>query len=123
MNVSLKENNNFNVNRLLDLPLYTPEAVAEKLSVSPRSVTKWLREQKLRGVKIGRLWRIRPVDLADFIDPVDNGHVDRILDSAPIDESILSNEERQALKEAGNETKHKRGIIVSDVLKLDDDQL
>jgi len=36
--------------------LLTPEEVAEHLAVSPKSIRKWLREGKLKGVRVGRLW-------------------------------------------------------------------
>lgn len=37
--------------------LLTPEEVAERLAVSPKSIRKWLREGKLKDVRVGRLWR------------------------------------------------------------------
>jgi len=45
----------------------TPEEVAERLAVSPKSVRAWLRSARLRGVKTGRLWRIREDDLNRFL--------------------------------------------------------
>ena len=83
--------------------LYTPETVAEKLAVTTQSVRKWLRTKKLRGVKIGRLWRIRPVDLAAFIDPVE-----RLLETAPVDHSRMSAGDVQAIKAAEEDIKRNR---------------
>ena len=38
--------------------LYTKEEAAEILSISPVTLGDWLRAGKMRGVKVGRLWRI-----------------------------------------------------------------
>ena len=39
-------------------PLYTLEEAAEVLKVSVRTLGEWLRKVKIRGVKLGRAWRI-----------------------------------------------------------------
>lgn len=75
--------------------LLTPEETAERLAVSPKSIRKWLRQGKLRGIKIGRLWRIRECDLESFLDPVL-----RVLESAPEEEEPLTEEDREAIAEA-----------------------
>ena len=36
----------------------TPEEVAERLRINPALVRIWLRKRELKGIKIGRLWRI-----------------------------------------------------------------
>jgi len=43
--------------------LLTPEEAAERLAISSKTVRNWLREGKLHGVKIGRLWRLRELEL------------------------------------------------------------
>ncbi len=50
--------------------LITPEAAAERLSVSANTIRSWLRDGTLPGVKIGkgRIWRIKEKDLEEFID-------------------------------------------------------
>lgn len=40
--------------------LLTPEEVAERLAVSPKIVRQWLRDGKLPGIRLGRLWRVNP---------------------------------------------------------------
>ena len=40
--------------------LYTPAEVAVTLKVKERVVLDLLRKGKLRGVKVGKVWRIRP---------------------------------------------------------------
>jgi excisionase family DNA binding protein len=45
--------------------LYSPEEVAQRLSIAPRTVRAWLRSGKIQGVKMGRLWRISEGILSD----------------------------------------------------------
>jgi excisionase family DNA binding protein len=47
--------------------LFTPEDVAKRLRVSPLTVGNWLRSGKLKGLKVGRLWRVRESDLKNFL--------------------------------------------------------
>ncbi len=46
---------------------YTPEQVAERLSVHPNTVRLWLRQGRMSGVRAGRLWRVRESDLQAFL--------------------------------------------------------
>jgi excisionase family DNA binding protein len=51
--------------------LLTPEDAADRLSVSRDAILSWLQRGQLKGVKAGRLWRIREKDLEDFLtEPV-----------------------------------------------------
>ena len=45
----------------------SPEQIAERLNVSAQSVRAWLRTGKLKGVRAGRLWRVRESDLETFL--------------------------------------------------------
>jgi excisionase family DNA binding protein len=47
----------------MDDRLLSPDAAAERLGVAPKTVRAWLRTGKVRGVRAGRLWRLRPEDL------------------------------------------------------------
>ena len=48
--------------------LYTPEEVARLLMVKPVTVHSWLRNEKLKGYKVGgKLWRITRDQLQEFI--------------------------------------------------------
>lgn len=38
--------------------MFTVEEVARLMRVSPQTVRTWLREKKIRAVRIGRPWRI-----------------------------------------------------------------
>lgn len=40
-----------------------PDAVAERLGVTPKTVRQWLRDGELIGIKLGREWRIDAGDL------------------------------------------------------------
>lgn len=48
--------------------LLTPEEVAERLAVKPRTVRDWLKAGKLQGMKAGRLWRISEESLREFLE-------------------------------------------------------
>ena len=75
--------------------LLTPEEAADRLAVSPKSIREWLRRGKLRGVRAGRLWRIRERDLEAFLDPVLQA-----LEAAPEDDEPLTQEDKEAIAEA-----------------------
>src|SRR5438067_10493444 len=47
----------------MDERLLSPDDAAERLGVAPKAVRAWLRTGKVRGVRAGRLWRLRPEDL------------------------------------------------------------
>jgi excisionase family DNA binding protein len=57
----------------MDEQLLTPEQVAERLQLSVYTVLEYLRKGhprggKLRGVKLGKHWRVREADLQAFIE-------------------------------------------------------
>jgi len=47
--------------------LLSPEQVAEILGVSQKMVRDWLRAGRIKGLKLGRIWRVRQSDLEAFI--------------------------------------------------------
>ena len=47
--------------------LMTPEDAAIRLNLTPRTILQHLKSGKLRGYKIGRLWRIAEADLQQFL--------------------------------------------------------
>lgn len=53
--------------------IMTPVEVARRLKVKKRTVLEWLRQGKLKGLKLGRLWRIRTRDLDQFLQSVEDG--------------------------------------------------
>jgi excisionase family DNA binding protein len=57
--------------------LITPEDAADRLAVSKSTILDWLRSGQLKGVKAGRLWRLRERDLAAFLkepEPARDAH-------------------------------------------------
>ncbi len=57
--------------------LLTPTDVANRLQVSERTVTQWLRKGRLRGFKLGKEWRISPDDLQAFLEASANKPIDK----------------------------------------------
>lgn len=51
----------------MDERFYTVEELAAVARVSPATVRYWLRNGRLRGVKLGNQWRIRHEDAEAFI--------------------------------------------------------
>ena len=49
--------------------IFTPDQVAKELSISVRTVRKWLRDGKIRGVKIGKSWRVSEAELERLMNP------------------------------------------------------
>lgn len=49
-------------------PLLTVNDVAQRMKVTPRTVGDWIRQGKLRAIKVGRDWRIAIEDLESFAD-------------------------------------------------------
>jgi|RhiMethySRZTD1v2_1073278.scaffolds.fasta_scaffold181038_4 excisionase family DNA binding protein len=52
----------------LEERLFTPQDVAERLGMSKYTITEWLKTGRLRGVKIGKYWRVKESDLQAFIE-------------------------------------------------------
>lgn len=46
--------------------------VAERLQVTERTIYRYLEAKELKGIKIGRVWRIRPDDLETFLSAREN---------------------------------------------------
>ena len=51
-----------------ELRVYTIEQVAEKLSVTRRTVYSYVKEGKLKAVKIGKYWRVTEDNLKAFLE-------------------------------------------------------
>ena len=47
--------------------LLTPKEAAARLKISRLTIGDWLRSGKLKGVKVGRLWRVRESELEAFL--------------------------------------------------------
>jgi excisionase family DNA binding protein len=46
----------------------TIEEAASRVKVKPDTLRLWLRTGQLKGLKAGRLWRVRPTDLEAFLE-------------------------------------------------------
>lgn len=68
--------------------LLTPEEVAERLRMKPATVRGWLRSGGMKGVRIGRVWRIDPRELEAFLETR----------SGPADEDALTVEDLAAIR-------------------------
>ena len=42
---------------------YTPQEVSEKLKIDIRTIYRWIREDRLKAVKVGHVWRISEAEL------------------------------------------------------------
>jgi excisionase family DNA binding protein len=70
--------------------LITPEDAADRLAVSKNTILDWLRSGQLKGVKAGRLWRLRERDLAEFLkEPEPVREVRPTDEPAEADEPVL----------------------------------
>jgi len=47
---------------------YSTEDIAEILGFKEKTVREWLRTGKLKGKKVGRLWRVKEGDLEEIIN-------------------------------------------------------
>ena len=43
------------------------DEIAKRLKVAPLTVRRWLKAGKLKGLRAGRLWRVRESDLESFL--------------------------------------------------------
>jgi len=48
--------------------IYSPEEIAEQLSVSTRTIYAWIKKGELKAFKAGRLWRIKREEVEKFLD-------------------------------------------------------
>ncbi len=46
---------------------YTPEQIADLLTVQKQTVYAWLRSGKLSGVKLGKIWRVSERRLQEYL--------------------------------------------------------
>ncbi|NLA05637.1 MAG: helix-turn-helix domain-containing protein [Firmicutes bacterium] len=48
---------------------YSPKDIAEKFNLNIRTVYAWIRQGRLRAIKLGDLWRIPQAALDEFMQP------------------------------------------------------
>lgn len=54
--------------------LLTPSQVAEAMQVTERTVYRWLKDGDLKGIKKGRLWRIKESEFDRFLNDHDSSN-------------------------------------------------
>ena len=55
--------------------LLTPAQIADALQLTESTITRWLRNGRLRGFKVGRDWRVSPADLDAFLEEQANRRI------------------------------------------------
>lgn len=53
---------------MLDEKFYTTDQVANILQVHPFTILKFIKAGKLKGIKLGRVYRIKESDVQEFIE-------------------------------------------------------
>jgi len=48
--------------------LLLPDEVADRMRVQKSTVLAWLRDGRLRGLKVGRSWRIPEIEVNRYLD-------------------------------------------------------
>jgi len=82
--------------------LLTPKDAAEILSLSPVTIKKWLWQGKLKGIKVGSVWRIRESDLKAFLKTSND------------DEEKLSRDDLEAVKRGLEDIKAGRYVTLKE---------
>lgn len=82
--------------------LLTPKDAAEILSLSPVTIKKWLWQGKLKGIKVGSVWRIRESDLKAFLKTNNDG------------EEKLSRDDLEAVKRGLEDIKAGRYVTLEE---------
>lgn len=47
---------------------FTPDEISQKLKINVRTVYRWIREGKLKAIKIGHFWRIAESELRSLLE-------------------------------------------------------
>jgi len=46
---------------------YSPDDIAEMFNLHPATVRKWIRDKKLKAIKLSSVWRVSEDDLQEFM--------------------------------------------------------
>ena len=52
---------------------YSPQQISDKFNVKTRTVYAWIRQGRLKAIKLGDLWRIPQSALEEFIEASSQG--------------------------------------------------
>ena len=47
---------------------YTPKEVSEKLKLNIRTIYKWIREERIKAIKLRNVWRISESELSRLLE-------------------------------------------------------
>lgn len=47
---------------------YSPREIANRYNVTPQAIIKWIKQGKLKAVKVGSVWRIPESALQEFLE-------------------------------------------------------
>lgn len=81
--------------------LLTTEQVSKILQVHPFTVLKYIREGKLKGIKLGRVYRIRTKDVEEFLE----------------ERSMGTKQKAKAIQTLEKEEEHEEVIEIDEKLK------
>ena len=93
-------------------PFLTTEQVANILQVHPFTILKFLKEGKLRGIKLGRVYRIKESDVREFLEHRSTGKskqtITREAEAAPFQHDQSETPPNQAPEPFAIEKEHRR---------------
>ena len=91
----------------MEITFYTVDQIAKLLKIHPKTIQRYIREGKLKAVKVGKSWRVDGHDLSVFVEgpglpekatrPLSERHKDRIRVSAVVDIEVNSMNEAMRL--------------------------
>lgn len=105
---------------------------AKILGVTQRTVSIWLKKNKIPGYKLGvgkrAIWRIKREELIQFLDSHANKaqkkrdeermrHFKQVLENAPIDDEPFTEEDERASLEAEEDVREGRTISTHELIK------
>lgn len=61
---------------------YTVEQISNMLSIHPKTIQRYIREGKLRAIKIGKAWRVAGFDLSAFTES--DNYATNVNDNQPV---------------------------------------
>ena len=102
--------------------LFSPEEVAEYLNVKPEAVRIWLRTAKIRGSKLGNIWRIPESAITEFLAAQENRPSEKVSTPQKEDNGYLASEpmEEPFTKEPEEETIQSEDVVNQTASRLTD---
>ncbi|MGC9455215.1 MAG: ATPase, T2SS/T4P/T4SS family [Phycisphaerae bacterium] len=88
--------------------LLTMEEAVEQLKTSRPTLYRWVRQGKIKGIKVGRQWRFRPEDIERFM----RGEGPAV--ELPVGVDAMLDGLRRALREAGVQTDQVEEVLTSE---------